>query len=173
MFNKARKNCPGSHEIWIAAAQLEEANNDHTLVNTIVKRAVEVLVAADVNIKREQWIKEAMDAEDNKYVTTCQAIVRNTIALGVEDDDRKKTWVDDANSAIQSRHFETARAIFAHALSVFPTKKSLWLEAAFLERDHGTPSSLESLLKKAVERCPKEETLWLMGAKEKWLAVRC
>jgi len=27
-----------------------------------------------VDIKREQWIKEAEDAEKNGYVTTCQAI---------------------------------------------------------------------------------------------------
>ncbi len=31
--------------------------------------------------------------------------------------------------------------------------------------------SLEGLLQKAVAHCPKAETLWLMGAKSKWLAV--
>jgi hypothetical protein len=33
---------------------------------------------------------------------------------------------------------ESARAIFAHALSVFPQKKSIWIRAAFLEKNHGT-----------------------------------
>ena len=32
--------------------------------------------------------------------------------------------------------------------------------------------SLEELLQRAVRYCPQAETLWLMGAKEKWLAVR-
>jgi pre-mRNA-processing factor 6 len=31
---------------------------------------------------------------------------------------------------------------------------------------------LEELLQRAVRYCPQAETLWLMGAKEKWLAVR-
>ena len=65
---------------------------------------------------------------------------------------------------------ETARAIYRHALSVFPTKKTLWMSAAMLEKEHGTPSTLESVLQEAVKHCPTAEVLWLMAAKEKWLA---
>ena len=98
---------------------------------------------------------------------------------------------------------QTARAIYAHALQVFPSKQTIWLRAAFLEKNHGTryglgptrgspcsvalttcrdalrswcgalhSESLEELLQRAVRYCPQAETLWLMGAKEKWLAVR-
>ena len=67
--------------------------------------------------------------------------------------------------------YECARAIYAYALSVFPSKKSIWLRAASFERSHGTRESLESLLQRAVAHCPKAEVLWLMGAKSKWLAV--
>merc|ERR1712142_728196 len=38
------------------------------------------------------------------------------------------------------------------------------------EKDHGSRESLESLLKEAVNYCPQEEVLWLMGAKSKWMA---
>lgn len=34
--------------------------------------------------------------------------------------------------------YECARAIYAHALSVFPSKKSIWLRAAYFEKNHGT-----------------------------------
>lgn len=33
---------------------------------------------------------------------------------------------------------ECARAIYAHALQVFPSKKSVWLRAAYFEKNHGT-----------------------------------
>jgi len=66
--------------------------------------------------------------------------------------------------------FECARAVYGHALSVFPSKKSIWLRAAHLERLKGTRPSLEALLQRAVAHCPKSEVLWLMGAKSKWMA---
>lgn len=170
VLNEARKNCPGSHEIWIAAAELEEANQNHEMVDVIIKRGVDTLNAAGVNIKREQWLKEAESAERDKFITTCQAITRHTVGLGVEEADRKVTWMEDAESAMAKGFIETARAIFAHALAVFPQKKSIWIRAAFLEKNHGTRQSLEELLQRAVKYCPQEETLWLMAAKEKWLA---
>jgi len=39
-----------------------------------------------------------------------------------------------------------------------------------LEKAHGTPESLDALLRKAVQYCPQAEVLWLMAAKEKWLS---
>jgi pre-mRNA-processing factor 6 len=67
--------------------------------------------------------------------------------------------MDDADACLTRRDTpiakETARAIYTHALSVFPSKKSLWLAAAMLEKEHGTPSSLETMLKDAVRHCPR------------------
>ena len=34
--------------------------------------------------------------------------------------------------------YECARAIYAQALTVFPSKKSIWLRAAYFEKSHGT-----------------------------------
>ncbi|XXG85541.1 hypothetical protein AAC387_Pa11g0600 [Persea americana] len=79
-------------------------------------------------------------------------------------------WVADAEQCKKRGSIETARAIYAHALSVFLTKKSIWLKATQLEKSHGTRESLDALLKKAVTYRPQAEVLWLMGAKEKWLA---
>lgn len=78
--------------------------------------------------------------------------------------------MEDADNAVQKTAFETARAIYAHALSQYPTKKDIWMAAAYFEKEHGTRESLEALLQKAVQHCPKAEILWLMGAKSKWMA---
>lgn len=71
----------------------------------------------------------------------------------------------------QQGALECARAIYAYALTAFPSKKSIWLRAAYFEKTYGTRESLETLLQRAVAHCPKSEVLWLMGAKSKWLAV--
>lgn len=73
----------------------------------------------------------------------------------------------------QQGALECARAVYAYALTTFPSKKSIWLRAAHFEKTYGTRESLETLLQRAVAHCPKSEVLWLMGAKSKWLAVRC
>ena len=39
-----------------------------------------------------------------------------------------------------------------------------------LEKEHGTPVSLETVLKDAVRHCPRAEIMWLMAAKEKWMS---
>jgi pre-mRNA-processing factor 6 len=63
----------------------------------------------------------------------------------------------------------TARAVYSYSLEMFPKKKELWLAASVLEKDYGTPDSLETVLLSAVKSCPHAEILWLMAAKEKWL----
>lgn len=170
VLNKARENIPTDRQIWITAAKLEEANSNLPMVEKIIDRAVTSLKANGVEINRDLWIKDAEESEKAGSVVTCRAIIDTVIGIGVEEEDRKHTWMEDANSCIANNAFECARAIYAHALSVFPSKKSVWLRAAHFEKNHGTRESLEALLQNAVKHCPKAEILWLMGAKSKWMA---
>lgn len=170
VLNKARENIPTDRQIWITAAKLEEANDNFPMVEKIIDRAVTSLKANGVEINRDQWIKDAEESEKADSVQTCRAIIDIVIGIGVEEEDRKHTWMDDAESCIANSAYECARAIYAHALSVFPSKKSVWLRAAHFEKNHGTRESLEALLQNAVKHCPKAEVLWLMGAKSKWMA---
>ena len=61
----------------------------------------------------------------------------------------------DAEATEARGSVETARAIYAHALSIFPGKKSVWRRAAELEKAHGSAESLDELLKRAVKYCPQ------------------
>ncbi len=56
--------------------------------------------------------------------------------------------MEDADNAVQMTAFETARAIYAHALSQYATKKDIWMAAAYFEKEHGTRESLDALLQK-------------------------
>lgn len=167
VLNKARKAIPTSHEVWLAAARLQEQQGNSKV--NVMKRAVQALAREQAMPKREEWIAEAEKCEEEGAILTCQSIIRETLGWGLdEDDDRKKTWMEDAESAVSREKYETARAIYAYALRVFYTKKSIWRAAADLEKIHGTKEALVALLEKAVEACPHSEVLWMMLAKEKW-----
>lgn len=170
VLNKARKAIPTSYEIWVAAARLQEQMGTANKVN-VMKRAVQSLAQESAMLKREEWIAEAEKCEDEGAILTCGAIIRETLGYGLdEDDDRKEIWMDDAKSSVARGKFDTARAIYAYALRVFVNKKSIWLAAADLEKNHGTKEGFWKLLEKAVEACPQSEVLWMMLAKEKWQA---
>ena len=167
VLNKALARLPKEATIWITMAKLEEANGNTDKVGKKIQKALQ---EGGVVIDREAWMKEAEAAERGGSVETCRAIIKNTIGIGVEEEDRKRTWVADAEECEKRDSIETARAIYDHALNVFLTKKSIWIKAAQLERSHGTRESFDDLLRRAVTYIPQVEVLWLMLAKEKWLA---
>lgn len=170
VLNRAGKAIPTEPAIWITAAKLEEANGNTHNVELIVNRAVKALAAHQVVIKRESWLKEAMDAEKSQALATCQAIIKSTLGQEVDEQDRKATFLHDAEELTEKGAIHCARAVYNQLLALYPGKKSIWLKAAQLEKTHGSLESLEQVLKRAVQFCPQAEVLWLMAAKEKWLA---
>lgn len=171
VLNKARQAVPTSADVWLTAAKLEEANNNPDGPAKIIPRALKSLQANGVIIDREWWLSEAEAAEhlDPPMEATCRAIVAQLVGYGIEEEDREPTWLADAEEAAKRRSAVTARAIFAHALETFPGKTHVWRRAAELEKSFGTPATLDELLRRAVQYCPHDDVLWLMGAKEKWL----
>ena len=167
-LNKARVAIPTEPAIWITASKLEEAFGNTEAMDRIIQAAIASLTSKQVVIDREMWLKEAEACENANSSLTCAAIVRCCLNIGVEEEDRKRTWMDDAENCIARGATQTARAIYAHSLQVFPSKKSVWLRAVALERKIGSPESVIQLLQKAVECCPQTEVLWLMAAKEEW-----
>eukprot|EP00954_Amorphochlora_amoebiformis_P023584 1360996-Amorphochlora_amoeboformis.AAC.1 len=170
VLNRARKAIPTEPQIWITAAKLEEANGNIQNVETIISKAVTSLAAHQVVIDRDSWLQEAEKAEKGNSKITCQAIVRTTIGIGIDPQDQKNTWLNDAEHYQSRGSIETTRAIYAHLLAKYPAKRKIWEKAAQFERQHGDSGSLDALLKKAVHYCPKAEVLWLMWAKEKWVS---
>ncbi|KDO29186.1 hypothetical protein SPRG_05428 [Saprolegnia parasitica CBS 223.65] len=171
-LNRARTTIPTDPTIWIAAAKLEEANGKGANVDKIIQAALRSLSRNDVVIDRNTWLQEAEACELAGAPLTCAALVRQTLNLGVEDEDRKRTWMDDAETFTARSAFATAKAIYAHALETFPAKKSIWLRAVALEKQINTPASKAhamELLVASIAACPHCELLWLMAAKEAWL----
>lgn len=67
VLNKARENIPTDRQIWISAARLEETRGQSEMVNRIIERALTSLRANMVEINREHWLKDAVDAEKVIY----------------------------------------------------------------------------------------------------------
>ena len=151
VLNKARKSVPTSHDIWIAAGRLleqeatadpdkpvEARNKELDVVDKTIEAGVRELRRHQVLLTREQWLKEAERCESEGSPKTCEAIIKATVAMEVEEEDRLDTWVTDADSAEARGMVGTSRAILAYALKVFPDKRNLWRKAADLEKAHGT-----------------------------------
>ena len=117
------------------AAKLEEAHGNVGMVDKIVDRAVKSLEGNRVEINREQWLADAVECDrTGSGVRTCQAVVRNVIGIGIDEEDQVDQWTEDAESCAQKGAFECARAIYAHALLLYPSQKDLWMAAAFFEK---------------------------------------
>jgi pre-mRNA-processing factor 6 len=171
ILNRAREAIPTEPQIWFIASKLEESQGNVKMAYKIIDRGFKSLLAHGVVIDREAWLKEAETSEKHKpkMISTCRALVKAVVELGIEDQDKKRTWVADAEECLKKNSVETARAIYQHALSVFPNKKRIWWKAAILEKEHSTNTELDKLLKSAVQYCPQAIALWLMAAKEKCL----
>lgn len=171
VLNQARRALPTERTIWIAAAKLEEGQQHNDLVTKIIQRAFSSLAKNDsVVVTRDQWLEEAESAEASGAPLTSAAIIKCAVGMEVLDEDRQRTWSEDAKGALRRGSIATARAILAHSLQVFPTKRALWLQAVELERQHGSSDELDEVLKAASERLPRVEFFWLLRAKEQWLA---
>jgi len=170
VLNQARRALPTELAIWITAAKLEESHAEkREVIDKIIQNGLLALQSNDAVISREQWLKEAEKAEiiANSPLTSA-SIIKYTIGIGVDPEDRLRTWLSDAITILSHGAVSTARAILAHALASFPTKNSLWVQAVELEQNHGTPTTLDEVLSAASERLPRVELFWLIRAKEVW-----
>ncbi|KAF7497242.1 hypothetical protein DV113_004732 [Geotrichum candidum] len=171
VLNKARKALKTSRAVWIAAARLEEQDGgSQDKVYKRMERGVKELEAEGGLPDRAQWIAEAEKCEAEGAPLTCHAIIKATLGQGIEEEDRKSIWMEDGKDCIRRGSYETARAIYAYALQVFPESKSLWLATCQLEKLHGKKEALWEILEKAVKTSPHTEAFWLMYAKEKSIA---
>ena len=168
VLNNCRRANPKNAEVWIAATRLEEQVKSKNVQN-IMKRGVQSLANENAMLKREEWIEQAEKCEAEGAIQTGQSIIRETLSYGLdEDDDRKKLFMEDAQSSISRGRYGIARAIYAYILRIWPTSKSAWEASAHVEKLHGTKEDLWNVLEKAVEAVPQADDLWIQYANEKY-----
>ena len=77
--------------------------------------------------------------------------------------------MDDAEQCASRGSVETARAIYAHALKVFPNKKSIWIKAAYFEKAKGTQYVLWKGRKAKGKRKEREKYIQKYTEREKYI----
>ncbi|CAF1702603.1 hypothetical protein HID58_052988 [Brassica napus] len=157
---------PEEPVIWITVARLEEADGHTAMVWNTIEMCVETLQRGGVVIDREYWINAARVCERGRYVVTCKAIIKNFIGIGVDEEDRKRTWLADAEMSKKRGFIETARAIYEHSLTayaVIPSSEEIWLAAFKLEYENKEMERARMLLAKARERV-ESERVWMKSA---------
>lgn len=166
-LNRALTAVPTEPLIWLAAIKLEEAHGKGEACDSLVGRMLKWLDQHEALPERELWLSEAEAAERAGAPLTCHAVLRAALPMGIEPEDRRRIWLEDAESFVARGSHESARATFAACLAAYPTKRSVWERAAQHEKAHGSREALEALLRRAVGYCPHAEGLWLMAAAER------
>ena len=64
------------------------------------------LTLHQVHLEREQWLNEAETAEKAGAARTAAAIIRETLAMGVEEEDRKRIWLEACHRPWNRRSLE-------------------------------------------------------------------
>ncbi|KAI3483330.1 hypothetical protein L1887_53821 [Cichorium endivia] len=159
VLNEARKTIPTSHEIWIAAARLlEETEGDEGKVDKTVAAAVKALKKGGcAAVRASSGSRRPESVENDGSPLTCAAIVKATIELDLDEQDRRAVWVEEAQSALERGCVQVARSILAYTLREFPDRPAIWLSAVALEQAHGTRDAVEALLERAVASCAQAE----------------
>lgn len=169
LVEAAEKN-PTSRSIWITAAKLEEQVGNNEVVAILIKRSIEEMAEKGVEIKRQEWLREAIDADRSNFKTTCREIIKRVIGWNMEESSRLTTWMEDVRQFVADKSIDCARAVFMAIVEdrTYRKMESVWLEYANFEWQHGSSESVANVLKRAVSSgcCPKSETLSLMLAKE-------
>lgn len=63
-------------------------------------------------------LQDAEECDKAGSVATCQAVIRAVIGIGIEEEDRKHTWMEDADSVSCSEEFQgTGRVGSLHTVS--------------------------------------------------------
>jgi len=170
VLNSARKRLPTEIRIWVAACALEE--NDSLKTDLVIGKAVKRLSgASNMIVDREEWLEQAKKMESSGALKTCNAIIRGTLHVGLEQEDYQRIWLDDAQMCEEEHHPVTARAIYTHALDKLGGNRNILMAAVAFETRNGDKIQLQQLLHRAVEQCPEAEFFWLMAAKEMWKTV--
>mmetsp|Transcript_7194 Transcript_7194/g.44640 ORF Transcript_7194/g.44640 Transcript_7194/m.44640 type:complete len:1061 (-) Transcript_7194:4167-7349(-) len=157
----------------------------------IIRRAIASLGKHGVEVDRERWLREAVSCEKAQppSPSTCRALVRACIGVGVDQADARRTFLADAEDQAKSGARLTAMAIFDHSLELFPTDSDLWIKAAHLRvlQAEDTQRQLENaigkkellveakkhwaevngFLERALKNCPQSTGLWLLAATAK------
>lgn len=70
------------------------------------------------------------------------------MGIGVEDVNKARIWLGDAEAALGRGRVETARALYNNSLLFLRNYETAWIALAQLEMHHGSAETLDDVLKR-------------------------
>ena len=158
-LNNARKQLPSEPIIWITCAKLEETQGNLENVNELIKRGVKTLSNNGVSIIREDWIKEAIILEQSGSVLTAKSIIKNCLNIGLEQDQKIKTFTADLQLLFDSQCKESFRFMSQLVIEQFPKSKKLWKTVVFIEKQYA--DRVLQVIRNACNKSENSSKLWI------------
>lgn len=171
VLNRARMNVPTDPRIWIAGAQLEEANgNSLEKITLFIQRGITSLRNLKVEINRKKWLDEAENMERSGSKLSCIAIINNVLDIGIEEIDKKRTFVSDAEMMINNESFECARGIYSFILKLYPNDSEIWIKAIELEKkvNSSNEEEINGIIGNSLKNCSDSIEIWLNAVRYKY-----
>ncbi|PKU32035.1 pre-mrna-processing factor hypothetical protein [Limosa lapponica baueri] len=174
LLKSVRETNPHHPPAWIASARLEEVTGKLQVARNLIMKGTEMCP------------KDAEECDKAGSVATCQAIMRAVIGIGIEEEDRKHTWMEDADSRILGGSFAESCGSLSQSRSALADGSQiqvagrrragcqkhfgpgfpgiLWSEAIFLEaRPQRKTKSVDAL-----KKCEHDPHVLLAVAKLFW-----
>lgn len=168
VLNKARKQLPTNHEVWIAALKLEEREHSeitHQKLSTMLSKGFKELAKHGSNTLANQWLEDAAASEKEDFIKTCNAIVEN--ALDLEDGAAKLPFL--LSCAEKYGSTQTSNFIYQYITKNYPHDVGGWVRLfASLKKGEVLLPELYDFYAQAIALNPMCELFYLMYAKDKW-----
>lgn len=172
VLNKARKQLPLNHKIWITALKLEERENpavsSNKLLSMLAKGFKEL---GKHNQLPQEWLVEAAEAESEGFRSTCCAIVDNALDLVENSDSRLPTLLGNAESYAAQNSLQTSNYIYQYITKAYPGDVGSWMRlfSSFKRGSDVRLPELYGFYSLAISQNPLSEIFYLMYAKDKWI----
>ncbi|GME75699.1 unnamed protein product [Ambrosiozyma monospora] len=171
-LNKARKCVEKDdlHLIYIEGAKLEEsATQNEIKVNKLITKCFK---DASDTITKDEWLRFAVECEQNKFYMTAKAITLQALESEVtneESEDKVYNYINDAQLAFKHKNVEIARSMFMFITSKFSNNLDAWDSFIEMEKSIDDNSELYTVYEMAISANPKVVKFYLMYAKDKWV----
>ncbi|CAK9436865.1 uncharacterized protein LODBEIA_P13870 [Lodderomyces beijingensis] len=162
-LNKARKSLEGDLKVWIAACKLEEREHSDVPDSVLVKLTRKA-VAENSGLDAEAWYAAAIEASNEGFKKTCNALVTSYLNAHPAD---AETLMRQADDYLKTNHTDIAHRILDHLISTTPEDVAVWekLLSAIKKSSMGA-ETLFAYYRKAIDLNSQSPTFYLMYASD-------
>lgn len=153
-------------KVSLTLAKLEESNNcGSDIIRGIINKTLIWLADDGAEYDKNEWINEAIKAEQSGHIICCTEIINSIIGLKNDDENQKIALMKDIDACRRKGALECVRTIYSESMQAYPSKIAIPLCAIFKEEAFKKPEDLKRLLKLT----EKDEIIWLISAKISWM----